>query len=169
MSNAYEVFDLLPTYELASSDLESRYLQAAAACHPDQFSDPLDQAEAAEKAAAINQAYRILKDPLSRAEELLRIVTGQASEKDVDLPPDFLMEMMERREALEEALGEQDKPRAKALATQAQQDMQQVLHDFSEHTQSCLQHPDEETLAKARLALAKARYFKRMADSARQK
>ena len=95
--------------------------------HPDRFvaRPPEERAKASSEAAGLNDAYRILKDPLSRAFYLAEL-------NGVDLPgdgktiddPDLLMEAMEAREALHEA----SSPEAvDALAAHAREDMQQAL------------------------------------------
>ena len=103
MINPYQALGLPLSFEVDLSLAHQRYIAASAANHPDRFTDPLDQADAAERSALINDAYRTLKDPASRAEALLALLGGPAKESDKSLPPDLLMEMMEAREGLDEA------------------------------------------------------------------
>jgi molecular chaperone HscB len=61
------------------------------------------------RAIEVNDAFRRLKDPVRRAEALLTLLGipfGQGSEPPPD--PEFLMEVMERREALTEAAAERN-------------------------------------------------------------
>jgi molecular chaperone HscB len=52
----------------------------------------------------VNEAYRTLKDPVQRAKHLLELQgVDVAFETNTAMPPDFLMQQMELREALEEA------------------------------------------------------------------
>ena len=76
---------------------------------------------ASQMAAQINAAYQSLKSPLERGRYLLKL-SGIAldDEKDTQMDPAFLMEQMELREQLEEALTAADPLDALArLAEQA--------------------------------------------------
>ena len=72
--------------------------------HPDRFSDrsAVEQRLAASTSADINAAYAILRDPLTRARYLLahRGVDVDALERE-PLPPAFLMQQLELREAIQ--------------------------------------------------------------------
>jgi molecular chaperone HscB len=92
--------------DLEPASLDKAYFTRQRQWHPDRFvARPADErARASAEAAALNDAYRTLKDPLSRAVYL-------ASLKGVDFPddgktiddPELLMEAMEAREELHEA------------------------------------------------------------------
>ena len=86
-------------------DLESAYLSASRTAHPDYFSGgSLQEQEASEQLSAdINEAYAVLKDPFRRAEHLLALHGGPSASEIKDIPPMFLMEMMEQRERIEAA------------------------------------------------------------------
>src|ERR1700750_3423466 len=92
--------------DLEPASLDRAYFALQRQWHPDRFANrpPDDRARAAVEAAALNDAYRTLKDPLSRAVYLaeLRGVALPGDGKTID-DPDLLMEAMEAREALEEA------------------------------------------------------------------
>jgi len=92
--------------ELDAGALDKAYFAGQRQWHPDRFvaKPPEERAKASTEAAALNDAYRTLKNPLDRAVYL-------ATLKGVELPgdgktiddPDLLMEAMESREELEEA------------------------------------------------------------------
>ena len=60
-----------------------------------------------EHATALNDAYRILKDPCARAEYMLKLrgCDVTSDDKQVSLSPMFLMEVMELREVIDELRG----------------------------------------------------------------
>src|SRR5688572_274130 len=67
-------------------------------------------------AARANEAYRTLRDPVGRARYLLGLKgfdTGE--ETNTAMPPDFLMQQMEWREAVAEASAAHDHSRLQAL------------------------------------------------------
>lgn len=108
MNDPFSVLHLDPRFDLDIDELRQRFLAASAEHHPDRFTDPLDQADAAERSAAINQAHQTLSDPESRANALLALRGGPAAADDKSLPPTLLMEMMEVREELDRAVADQD-------------------------------------------------------------
>jgi molecular chaperone HscB len=146
--------------ELDGAALDRAYFTAQRQWHPDRFvgRPPEERAKASTQAAGLNDAYRTLKDPLSRAVYL-------AGLKGVDLPgdgktiddPDLLMEAMEAREALHEAAT----PEAvDALAGRVRQDMQEALAGLG----SLFLANDRAAIRKALLRL---RYLDKFAEEAR--
>ena len=85
--------------ELEPASLDRAYFALQRQWHPDRFvaRPPDERARASSEAAALNDAYRTLKDPLSRAVYLaeLRGVELPGDGKTID-DPDLLMEAMER-------------------------------------------------------------------------
>ena len=99
MSNPFAILNLEKSYALDPQLLEKHYFAEQKKCHPDQFSKATEQekAEALKKSAEVNQAYRMLKNPLTRAEYLLKAEDLETLSHD----PSFLgtvMEWNERRE-----------------------------------------------------------------------
>lgn len=146
--------------DLDAAALDRAYFALQRQWHPDRFvsKPPEDRARASAEAASVNEAYRTLKDPLSRA----FYMAGMAG---VDLPgdgktiddPDLLMEAMEAREALHDAdtLQAVDK-----LAADARQDVQEALAGLA----SLFLANDRVAIRKALLRL---RYLDKFAEEAR--
>src|SRR5262247_4547577 len=92
--------------DLEPASLDRAYFALQRQWHPDRFvARPAEErARASVEAAALNDAYRTLKDPLSRAVYLAEMkgVALPGDGKTID-DPDLLMEAMETREALHEA------------------------------------------------------------------
>lgn len=103
--NYFELFGLPSQFQLDGSLLSSQFRELQKRFHPDNFASASerDRLMAVQKASEINDAYQVLKSPLSRAEYIL-------AENGVDIrgeqqtmsDPMFLMEQMELREELEE-------------------------------------------------------------------
>lgn len=92
--------------------LERRYLERSRRHHPDRFvgADSATRRAAVEHSAAINTGYRTLRDPVARAEYLVKLggIDLDSSDPQTGAPhPEraLLIEMIERRERLDE-LGE---------------------------------------------------------------
>ena len=101
----FELFELPVSFELDLQELAQRYRELQRVVHPDKFANASDRERrlSVEKAAAINEAYQILKSPHGRARYMLELQSVSFDdEKDMALEPDFLMEQIELREALAE-------------------------------------------------------------------
>lgn len=105
-SNDFELFELPLTYALDRALLDERWKALQREVHPDRHAaaDAQTQRQAMQWSVRINEAYQRLKDPLLRAAYLCELhgVPVQA-ENNTAMPPAFLMQQMEWREALEEA------------------------------------------------------------------
>lgn len=74
MSNSFEFFRLPIQFNFDIAHLETAYLRAQAAIHPDLLvtKSALEKRIATSQAATINEAYTRLKNPLTRAEDFLK-------------------------------------------------------------------------------------------------
>ncbi|TKE97464.1 co-chaperone HscB [Vibrio kanaloae] len=103
--NHFELFGLPLQFQLDGSLLSSQFRDLQRQFHPDKFAtaSERDRLLAVQKAAQINDAYQVLKSPISRAEYLL-IQHGEdiRGEQQTMQDPMFLMEQMELREELED-------------------------------------------------------------------
>lgn len=101
--NPFDLLKIPMRFDVDTKALHRSFVQQSAANHPDRYVDPLDQADAADRSAAINKAYLVLKDPYQRASAMIALLADKPIEDSRQLPPGLLMEMMEIREALEDA------------------------------------------------------------------
>ncbi|EAU92996.2 hypothetical protein CC1G_06716 [Coprinopsis cinerea okayama7 len=85
--------------------LKQRFRAAQSVCHPDSWAsknpEKLDVAQAL--SARVNHAYQTLLEPLSRIEYILEQHRLPLSETEKVQDPEFMMEIMEAREAIDEA------------------------------------------------------------------
>lgn len=105
MADHFERLGLPRRFSLDPAALEAAYLDRSRAVHPDfhQFGSGAEQTASETMAAAVNEAYTTLKDPFRRAEHLLAMLGGPSAAEVKDIPPAFLMEMMDLREEIERA------------------------------------------------------------------
>lgn len=115
----FATLGLAPRFDLSTEELEARWREMQRALHPDRHSDkpPAERRISLAKAVEVNEAYRALRDDLSRAIALLALRGFEVNEgKGATQPdPEFLMEVMELREGLSEARAARDLKRARAL------------------------------------------------------
>jgi molecular chaperone HscB len=164
MPDPFQTLGLPPRFDLNGADLHAKFIHASAANHPDRYTDPVDQADAAERAAEINHAYAVLSDPERRADALLTLLGGPGKSDDKSLPPDLLMDMMETRERMEEAIAENNRAELDQLRAwaNAQRDahLKKIESLFADHHETLA--PD--TAKSIRLKLNTLRYIQRMLD-----
>src|SRR5438128_10707554 len=116
--NYFELFGLPQRFGCDPGSLENAYRRLQTEVHPDRFASGSDQEKrlALQSSARVNEAYRALKDPVSRAQYLLSINGIDAlSETNTALPAEFLQRELERREAVGEAQAARDAERLAAL------------------------------------------------------
>jgi len=146
--------------DLDAAALDTAYFKLQRQWHPDRFvaRPPAERARASAQAASLNEAYRTLKDPLSRALYLAALsgVELPGDGKTID-DPELLMEAMEAREALHDADTSEAVDR---LAGEARQDLQEALAGLG----SLFLANDRVALRKALLRL---RYLDKFAEEAR--
>src|SRR5687768_9477070 len=106
MQNHFDLFGLSPIYSIEGAALERSYREIQSKVHPDRFAHAGDAERRAslQWTTRVNEAYRTLKDPVQRAKHVLELHgVDVAFETNTAMPPEFLMQQMELREALEEA------------------------------------------------------------------
>ena len=110
-SSHFELFGLEPVFALNADSLDSAYRDIQAKVHPDRFAHAGDAERRAslQWTTRVNEAYRTLKDPVQRARHLLELRgVDVAFESNTAMPADFLVQQMELRESLEEAVATKD-------------------------------------------------------------
>jgi len=117
--NPFETLGAEPRFDLDLGALEKRHRELSRALHPDKFAQAgaSERRAVLEKAASVNEAWRIVRDPIRRAEALFRIAGVEVGETKEPKPdPMFLMEMLELREAVAEARAKKDRAKIEKLA-----------------------------------------------------
>lgn len=95
--NHFEKFNFEPSFQIDEIELEARYLELQQQFHPDVVDDKI---EAEINSILINQAYKILKNPLKRAIYLLQLQGINIDDEfNVEKPSqDILLLIMKLRE-----------------------------------------------------------------------
>lgn len=102
----YTLFDLPRRFAIDTERLERAYLDRQGQVHPDRHAHRTEAEKrvAMQWATRVNEGYRTLRKPLTRARYLLELQgIDVGMETNTVMSPEFLMEQMEWREAVEEA------------------------------------------------------------------
>jgi molecular chaperone HscB len=110
-------------YEIDMRQLETSYRELQKALHPDKHvgTGASQRRMSLLKAVEVNEAYRVLKDDLRRAEALLALYDAAVAREQGREDPEFLMEVLELRETLGEAKAAQDLERVRRMAASVAQ------------------------------------------------
>ncbi len=104
-SGYFEFFGLAPKLDLDLNDLQKRFYELSKLLHPDRYQrkSAAEQQYSQDATALLNDAYRVLRDPLQRAEYVLKQAGFEIGEqRSKDVPPELLEEVFELNMALEE-------------------------------------------------------------------
>ena len=103
-SDAFGLLGLPAQFDLDPSVIERAFFDKSKELHPDRFANApaAERVAALSRSRALNDAYKVLKNPVARAEYLLA-QAGVKIGSNEQLDPAFLMEILELREELAEA------------------------------------------------------------------
>lgn len=117
------------TFDVDLPAAEKTHRDLSRALHPDRYvgAGASERRAALAKAVEVNEAWRIVRDPVRRAEALLELSGVAVGESRAGPAPDpeFLANMLEQRDALAEARGARDLPAVRKLADE----IRARLHD----------------------------------------
>ena len=110
-SNDFELFALVQQFAQDRSAIDARWKELQREAHPDKFAAQGASAQrvAMQWSVRVNEAYQRLKDPLKRAAYLCELRGADIdAERNTAMPSAFLMQQMQWRESLEEAMSLDD-------------------------------------------------------------
>ena len=151
-------------YALDEARLRERYLRLARLTHPDRLvgADDGQRLRALRISARLNDAYRRLSDPLTRAEYLLQLAGGESSADDRTVPQEVLAETLMWREEIDEAREAGDAEALAALRAQIEQRYAALQEQIAA---LAARLPGDEDLRKQlREKLNCVRYYQRMLE-----
>ena len=101
----FSLFGLPRKLWIEMSTLEKKFLELSWKLHPDKFvnASPADQERSLKGSSELNDAYRVLRDPVARVEYLLELEgMRKEGEHKQQAPPELLEEVFELNESLDE-------------------------------------------------------------------
>jgi molecular chaperone HscB len=114
------------TFDVDLAAVEKVHRELSRALHPDRYvrASASERRAALGKAVEVNEAWRIVRDPIRRADALLAlrgVTVGEGRGEGSTASPEFLMDMLEQREALAEAKANRDLGAVRKMAASIEQ------------------------------------------------
>ena len=107
MEDPFRILGLPRQFDLTPAEVTTAHLRAVSRLHPDRATDEVQRVQMVQEAAAVGAAKQRVAHDLTRAEELLKLL-GARSFLSAPLAPEYLMETMEWRDAIEDACSHGD-------------------------------------------------------------
>src|SRR5690606_29777763 len=125
MMNYFELYEIPVSFHPDKEIIKKKFYALSKTFHPDRFTlaDEAAQQEALEKSSLNNQAYKTLINDYAILKYILELKGVLEAEEKYNLPPDFLMEMMELNETVSEYEMDEDAQKKQlAISSWQQQD-----------------------------------------------
>jgi molecular chaperone HscB len=166
----FETLGVPRRYHLAPDLLERQFHDLNRVHHPDRHAkaDAATRTKNALATSQLNEAYRALKDPLKRAEYLLKVEGIEISDERSGhkVSPAFLAEIMELREQLMDARLEGDVEKVRVLADQVGDRKRSEMALIDSAFGRFEERGDREALKEVADHLIAERYFRRFLEEA---
>lgn len=163
--NAFDVLGVPERFSIDETQLKNNYRKLMGEYHPDRFqqASAVDQDSMQEKSSAVTQAYQELLSPHTRAAHIMALrgkpMTETLSQQVVGM--DFLMEIMEIREVVDNVADGSDQELHKLLA-----ENEHRLDATCEELEKALKHGDLDDALKH---TARLQYWNRVIETIREK
>jgi len=174
MTDPFDLFDVEPAYDLDLGELERRHRNLSRALHPDRYAGrpAAERRQALGRSIEVNDAWRVLRDPVRRAEALLARLGAPASEN--QSPPtdeELLMEMLELREELSTARQKHDPEAVIRVSGKVRQRQARLSDRMAADFRAALDQKAESVEGRDRFdtllqQLAELRYYRKFLEDA---
>uniref|UniRef100_A0A0X3P791 Iron-sulfur cluster co-chaperone protein HscB n=1 Tax=Schistocephalus solidus TaxID=70667 RepID=A0A0X3P791_SCHSO len=165
--NFFTIFGLSePKMDIDTQELARKKRSLQKTFHPDRLTRLVkdEQVIAADLSAKVNEAYKILVDPISRAEYILSLQGSPAPEKEADsVDKEFLLEIMELSEKLEELtlIAKSDAPNGN-LVKDLESLCAHIIQRRTEEMNLLMEYIKCSRWESAHARLSRVRYFERL-------
>lgn len=142
----FDLFEIPVQLRVDRAGLPRKYFELSRKFHPDFHANAgaALQADALEKTALLNKAFRTFQDPDETIKYVLQLKGLMEEEEKYTLPPAFLMEVMEINEAMMDAddpeIREKTQSRIKELQEEIYEPVRALVEGYNEtlHTENDL-------------------------------
>lgn len=154
--NYFELFEMPVTLEIDPGKLAKKYFELQKKYHPDFYTQAseYEQEEALEISSQLNKALKVFKDRDETIKYVLQLKGLLEEEEKYQLPPDFLMEMME----LNEELSDESAARIASIEKELYSEVGSIIENYND------ERIREQELQKLKAYYYKKKYLKRILD-----
>lgn len=155
--NYFEIFGLPVQLKVDKAELPKRFFELSRKFHPDFYanSTPSEQIKALEITANLNKAFKTFQDPDNTLKYVLQLKGLLEEEEKYQLPPDFLMEVLEINEKLMDA---EDDP---ALKLNLQSAIDNLQTEIYAPVKEIIEHYEDGVSSEKELLQVKEYYYKK--------
>lgn len=159
MDNYFELYQLPVSFFPDAAAVKAKYYEYSRTYHPDRYAqaDKTKQLEALTMAAQNNKAWKTLSNPDATLAYVLELNGLLQTEEKYNLPPDFLMEMMD----INEEVSDYEQNGDEALRTRLQNTLATLLADWEAEAHPLMKAYDHQSPDQAHLLKIKDMYFRR--------
>jgi len=153
--NYFELYEIPLTMKVEKPILDKKYFELQRKYHPDFHSNASEdeQAEMLERSSMVNKGYKIFQSQDDTIKYVLQLKGLLEEEEKYQLPPEFLMEMME----LNEGLLDSDDSSIQETETK----ISQAEKHLYEQVQNIIEYYNDANTTNEQLLLVKEYYFKK--------
>src|SRR4051794_23295490 len=103
--NYFELFEIPISFQPDLKKLKLKFYELSRKYHPDFFTQEseLEQSDALERSSQVNKAFKVFQSRDETIKYVLQLKGLLEEEEKYQLPPDFLMEMLELNEQMADA------------------------------------------------------------------
>lgn len=165
--NYFELYNLPQGFSPAPAAVKAKYYELSRKYHPDRFAqaDEATRDEAIKMASLNNQAYKTLTDADLLMAYVLQLNGVMTSDEKYQLPPEFLMEMMDLNELVSDL---EDNPTDAGLALQANTALASQLAEWDNECSELIaqyeRQPDHITLLQIKDMYFRRKYLLRIKE-----
>ena len=154
--NYFELFELPVSIQINKATLAQKYFELQKKYHPDFFAKGTEheQAEALEISSQLNKALKTLKNQDQTIKYVLQLKQLLEEEEKYQLPPEFLMDMME----LNEELSENSAKEIEKLESTLYNEVQPIIESYND------ENATNAELLKLKEYYYKKKYLQRILD-----
>lgn len=154
--NYFELFELPVSFKIDKGKLALKYFELQKKYHPDFFANGTEheQEQALEISSQLNKALKIFKNEDLTIKYVLQLKELLEEEEKYQLPPAFLMEMME----LNEELSDDSARQIEELENQLYSEVQPIIDNYDDTT------TETSDLLKLKEYYYKKKYLQRILD-----
>lgn len=159
MDNYFELYQLPVSFFPDAAQVKAKYYELSRTYHPDRYAqaDKSQQLEALTMAAQNNKAWKTLSSPDATMAYVLELEGTLQTDEKYNLPPSFLMEMMD----FNEEVSDYEMSNDATLKERLLQTLNSYLSDWTAHAAPLMQAYDPANPDKAALLQIKDMYFRK--------